>query len=145
MADEVAIINAIATDLNTLALPQHTTWKYVEPRFLRVDQGKQLAIFAAGVDPEVVATQSSYENHHLINVVWAVPVFSNTESNIAPDAIASAALNEAKLIRERLESWGCELPGNPQLSAVLRKARYEINEHGMFWQAVHTLAVEAFS
>jgi len=145
MSDEVAICDAIADDLNQLALPEHGTLKYIEPRALRGDQGKWLVVFTEGIDPELLVTPSEYEDRHRITVVWAVPIFDNAEYNLPADSIVTAALADARLIGQRLKSYGCEVPGLAGHSAVLVKVRYDSGEQGFLWQAIFELSVEAFT
>lgn len=145
MADEVAITDALVANLNTLALPAHTTVKYVEPRALRADLGNHLCVFPVGIDEDLVSTQSDYENFHIFNVVWAEPVFKQAESNLGEETAATAALGRAKLIADRLRTYGGGVPGLFNISATLRKVRYETGESGFLWQAVNTLHVEAFA
>ncbi len=143
MASEVDITNALVLDLETLALPAHKVARYVEPRGLRGDQGTWLCVYPSGVDEDLITTQSSYENFHLFDIIWAVPVFLHTESNFGDETVAQSALNAAQLIGDQLRTYGEGIPDLPRVTATVKKIRYEIGD-GFLWQAVFTLDVEAF-
>ena len=141
----VEITDAVAADLNGLALPAHKTWKYVEPGALRMDQGLWLAVFPAVVDYGLIATESSYFNADMFTVWWAEPAFEVAEYNTRNEALAKAALDRAELIAERLESYAEGVPGTNQLWAVPVRAELGIPTTDMSWRAAWTLKVEEFS
>lgn len=146
--NEVDITDAIYVDVTSYcSLPSFTPQLYVPAPVLRGDigSGRYLSVYPVGVQPDLVATPSSYEDWHMYHVAWSVPVFRNFEDNITDNDAIKAALEAQSEIRERLQTYGCGIP-TLGVTAVLEDIRYEVpwDGNGM-WHAVNRLRVEAFT
>ena len=145
--DQVALTDAIVTAIETAvpSLPAHGTWKYVEPRELRADKHAHwLVVYPTRLIPEIISTESNYDNQFRFVVSWHANVFKGLESNVGDDVRAREALLEAQAIRLEIEEWGAGLPGaGPNDTAVLFQSDYGLERNGL-WVAKHQIDVEIF-
>jgi hypothetical protein len=141
----IEITNAVAADLEGLALPEHSLHKHAEPRAYRVDIKPALGIWPAKIKAELITTASNYYDEYVLKVLWAANIFRSTETNDADEALVSANLPHIDLILSRLRTYGEGVPGLVNTTAWVDTVDFDPAEKGMAWETIITLAVDVFA
>lgn len=138
-------IDRIADDLNLRAgLPPHKTWRYSDPRALRLDDHPHvLAVYPRRVIAKLLGTPSSFENMHAIAINWIRPNFIGGELNVGEEAVALTELQRAEAIAAICRGYAEEIPGLFNTTGVLSEIEYGTTKNGA-WVMDLELRVQVF-
>jgi hypothetical protein len=145
-----ALIDAIAADLDTLALPEHRVARYFDPPLPSSDRGPLLAVFIRDESFESLNTavqggSVDYTEDLELVVTWYEPAVALVDGAPVGDDVARRALQAANTITDRLRTYATTIPGfAPQTEATLTQARYGLVE-GMVWMAEARMRVRTWS
>jgi hypothetical protein len=125
-------------------LPDHGQRRYVEPRSLRKDvKNRWLAVYPDALMPDLLATPDSYYTRLQLKVAWYAPVFDGADTNTREEDTVSAALDEARAIREYLVGLADGVDGLTNTTAVVLGVVYDVRG-SLGWVAELTLEIEQF-
>lgn len=146
MADLVSTIDAIATDIKASVseLPaKYTVKKYIPPNVITPEMCPLLYIVPGESKPILLSTESDYQREDEYLIAWAEDFSSMLTTGNADESKAIIALQRAKAIQLRLETYGVAIPGvTGSNEATLVKLRYGMTQgQGGIWLAEATLSV----
>lgn len=140
-----SLIDSVVSDIETNVgpLPEHNTWRYVEPNGLRADLGPWLAVYPQRIRPELISTDSNYQHDRVIVVRWTLEAFDAAALNRDAEQDAEAGLVAAEAILDRLETYGAGIPDHTE-SGVLEESVFRLRQ-GPTWNAEFVLRIEEFA
>lgn len=148
MSKLVDIVESVSDDLETLPLPAHSRWKYLDPGYIDPSAGPMLAVYMRQEHYRLMDTSGAYTRIPMLYVTWYIPTTGLASGTFGPQQDEAKAALEVgeEILLPRLETYVTGFPGLPLYApyGVLAGADFGMTEGGI-WMSQYRLSIEDWS